>query len=542
METTRSNHRGGRIDDCLSERQGVLFIEDVPAPQLVGQFGSPLFVTSEDQIRRNVRRYASAFGTAWSRRGVRVLPAAKANWSLAVQRVLADEGCGADVYSEGELDVVLRAGVPASMISASGVPKSPAHVRRTLASGARLTVDSLEDVRCLEACAPDLRATASVRLRLRPAVSRFVHRSDFAHDGLIPSDVAALTYKGGLSFEEAVEAGRRIANVPHLRLNGFHQHHGRHSAGLAWWEAQMTAYARMIAETCRALGGVRLQDIDVGGGFAMPRDPHNAATNYGAPLTFGLLHLVSRVAALGGPALRYKAMRALAGSARMTPNTRPAPTIEEYATTVCRTLGRELEARGIDTSGVTLEIEPGRGLLGDAGVHLTTVRAIKRQRSPLPWTIIVVDTSEFFLAAGRFERHLHQYVVANRMGAVPTMVADVVGCSCFADRLLPSVQVPDVAVGDTFAFFDTGAYQEASAGNFNALTRPASVLVTGTQAHLCRPAETLEAVLGRERVPHHLMASRRVGTVGTIGPVGPVDFVDPVDTVDPVATVRRGLR
>lgn len=87
MGAVRSNHRDARIDDCLTDRQGVLLIEDVPAPPLVEQCGSPLFVTSEDQSRRNVRRYAAAFGTAWSRRGV-------ANRMGAASTMLADVvGC-----------------------------------------------------------------------------------------------------------------------------------------------------------------------------------------------------------------------------------------------------------------------------------------------------------------------------------------------------------------------------------------------------------------------------------------------------------------
>lgn len=138
------------------------------------------------------------------------------------------------------------------------------------------------------------------------------------------------------------------------------------------------------------------------------------------------------------------------------------------------------------------------------GVHLTSVRAIKRQRRPIPWTVAAVDTSEFFLTAGRFERHVHRHIVAGRVRAAPTMVADVVGRSCFADRLLASVSLPEVAPGDVIAFLDTGAYQVASACNFNALTRPASVLVSGSRAFLSRPPEALEEVLARERVPEHL--------------------------------------
>ena len=83
-----------RIDDSLSTREGRLFIEECDTLDLVDRFGSPIFVMSEDQIRRNVRRFQSAFQEGWPEGPVKVMPAAKANWISAVQYILADEGCG----------------------------------------------------------------------------------------------------------------------------------------------------------------------------------------------------------------------------------------------------------------------------------------------------------------------------------------------------------------------------------------------------------------------------------------------------------------
>ena len=117
-----------RLDDCLSKRNGHLFIEECDAIELVQEFGSPIFVLSEDQIRRNVRRFQRAFQAGWPDGEVKVLPAAKANWALAVQRIMADEGCGYDVYSPGELSAALDAGVDPQFISVNGVPKDEAHI------------------------------------------------------------------------------------------------------------------------------------------------------------------------------------------------------------------------------------------------------------------------------------------------------------------------------------------------------------------------------------------------------------------------------
>ena len=170
------------------------------------------------------------------------------------------------------------------------MPKEKGHIRRTLEVGARLTIDSLRDVELLEELAPTLSKTAYVRLRIRPAISSFVKKSDFVAEGFLPTDLAALAYKGGLSVDEVIEAGKRAMKLPNVEVVGFHQHHGRHKATTDYWEAQMRAYARDIGRVCEALGGYQPQEISIGGGFAIPRDPHNAATHYSDPVAFGALH------------------------------------------------------------------------------------------------------------------------------------------------------------------------------------------------------------------------------------------------------------
>jgi diaminopimelate decarboxylase len=111
------------------------------------------------------------------------------------------------------------------------------------------------------------------------------------------------------------------------------------------------------------------------------------------------------------------------------------------------------------------------------------------------------------MTGGRFEHHLHDYCVANRLNAPPAMKADVVGRSCYGDRLLGAVRLPEVEIGDLVAFLDTGAYQEVSASNFNAMPRPAAVLVTGNRAAVVRRAENLDDVFRRDELPEHLVLS-----------------------------------
>lgn len=497
-----------KLDDCLSVRDGHLFVEDIDSMDLIDRYGSPIFVFSEDQVRRNIRRFRDAFTKGWTAGPVDVMPAAKANWNFAVQRILADEGCGADIYSPGELDVVLRSGVPPERISVNGVPKDPEHIRRTIDVGARLTIDSLRDVDILEAISPDLERRAKVRLRLRPSVAEFPGYSDFVPEGPVPTDIVAFIYKGGLSFDEVVEAGRRVMALDNVDIVGVHQHHGRHRAVTGYWKAQMKAYAREIGKVCKALDGFKPEEIDIGGGFAIPRDPHNAAANYIDPYLYGFLYTVSHVLRIFGRRVRYKVLNGLLRFVSGHPNTRIAPTIEDYAEACTSTLLKELPRHGVDPKGVRLQLEPGRSVHGNAGVHLTTVQAVKHMTKPIDWNHVTIDTTEFWLTGGRFEHHLHDFRLANRVDAPATVKADVVGRSCYGDRLLGSVKLPEVEIGDVLALLDTGAYQEVSGSNFNAMPRPAAVLVTGDKSAVIRKAETLDDVFRRDRLPEHLQTSR----------------------------------
>ena len=151
-----------------------------------------------------------------------------------------------------------------------------------------------------------------------------------------------------------------------------------------------------------------------------------------------------------------------------------------------------------------LQLEPGRSLHGNTGIHLTTVMGIKRMTAPIRWMVVVVDTTEFWFTGGRYEHHLHDYVFANKTDAKMVDKADIIGRSCYGDRLMPSVPIPPVEVGDILALLDTGAYQEVSMSNFNAMPRPATVLVTGGQAAIVRRRETEADVFSRDSVPEHL--------------------------------------
>jgi diaminopimelate decarboxylase len=244
-------------------------------------------------------------------------------------------------------------------------------------------------------------------------------------------------------------------------------HLGRHSADPAVWEGMVRSYVALIGELSRAWNGWEPREIDLGGGFASPRDPTGRATEY--------------------------------GSAR-----RHAPSVEEYAEVLTGALRRELLGQGLTPAGKTLEIEPGRGLFADTGLHLATVRHVKVQDEPLPWRWVETDTTEMFLLDTLVEHCRWTVYVADKADRPSVQVADIVGLSCGFDVIVSQAQLPDVEPGDVIAFLDTGAYQDACSANFNALPRPATVLVGGERAEVIKRAETVDEVFRRDVIPPRL--------------------------------------
>jgi diaminopimelate decarboxylase len=255
-----------------------------------------------------------------------------------------------------------------------------------------------------------------------------------------------------------------------------------------------------VGELSRAWGGWRPRELDIGGGMPSPRDPHNEEmarsefllTAAGYPFMVGARRL--------GEESYHRMMGRLVPALTGHKVRREPPTVEEYAATICSTLRRELTQEGVDLAGMRLQLEPGRSLYGDTGIHLTRVKKVKRQSEPIPYAWVLLDTTYFFLAGGVLEHNRHPFVVADDVDGEPSLAADLVGHSCFADQIVLGAHLPEVEEGDVVALLETGAYQESSASNFNALPRPASVLVSGTDARVVKRAETVNDVYARDVV------------------------------------------
>jgi diaminopimelate decarboxylase len=183
------------------------------------------------------------------------------------------------------------------------------------------------------------------------------------------------------------------------------------------------------------------------------------------------------------------------------------PSVEEYARGITDSFRSAMREAAMDPTGITIEVEPGRGLHCDTGIHLTTVHNIKEETENRPRKWVELDTSEVFLGIPGFnEEPPFDVIFANKANHAMDAVTDMVGQTCNAELLFNQVSTPQLEQGDVVALLNTGSYIEPMAANFNALPRPGTVLVCGDQAELIKRHETVDEVFARDIIPERMKA------------------------------------
>lgn len=448
-----------------ADRPEHLFIEECDAVELVQRFGSPLFTVSEHALTNSLSEWSSALAEIWTLGPTRLLPSVKANTSLAVQRIVQQSGCGADTFGAGEYEITRRAGFDPALVSVNG-QKTPELIRQAVADGARLTVDNAGELPEIRRAAEDLGTVARVRFRVRPPLDGWDAPSDLLAEPLATSAVMGL-YKPGVPANELAEISWSDFG-DNVELVGLHCHVARNTRDPRFWELAARETIAIADRLIGQLPGWSPRELDLGGGFPSPIDRVGQQ--------------IERV--------------------RQKYEGHTVPPAADYVRSMVEGLVGEAGKRSLDLNGVLLEIEPGRSVFGSSGLHFTTVMRRKRQVAPFEHQWVEVDTSTVHF--GVEENNLWQTFVASNAAAPTTMVADVVGCSCQLDLIVPNAELPEVEVGDVLAFADAGAYQESSGSNFNALGRAAVVLVSGNHAEVIKRRETIHDVLGRDVIPLHL--------------------------------------
>lgn len=442
--------------DRLSvDEDGHLLIEGSRAKDLLKAHGSPLFVLSEATLRANAVRVQAAFGERWPE-AVNVMFAIKANNNLAVRRVMSDLGLGGDCFSEGEIYATLAGGADPARVAVNGSNKSSGALRRAIERGMVINLDSLEE---LDLVAEIVRATGqkartTVRLRLSGAD---YDRARGADPELPDIRHFIDTEQVGSSVAVAQQLLVAALDTRGVEVVGYHFHLGRLSplpAYHRWWSSGVAG----LVSDLRTATGFEPKILNVGGGYARQREPEHGTS----PL--------------------------------VNPHT-----IEEYAAVVTGEL-----LAGLRTGGVSIPdlwLEPGRYLAGNAGVLLCTVGTVKKD---VGMTWVNVDASINDLP--RVENADWDYVAlpASSMDRPVGNAVDVVGSLCVGRHLKVSVALPQLERGDVLAFLDAGAYAETASTQYNAVPRPATILVNGDRSWVVKRRETIEDLFDSHDVPPHL--------------------------------------
>jgi diaminopimelate decarboxylase len=411
-----------------------LEIGGLAADELAERFGTPLYVYDEDEIRRRARAYVAALESYPG--PSRAVYACKANSTVGVIRVLADEGLGADVASAGELASALRAGVDPASIVVHGNNKSDADLASAVAARTGLVVvDHFGELEQIERIAAEAGRVQPVLVRVTPGIEADTHHKIVTgHD----------TSKFGFAPADALDALERAAVLPHLQPSGLHVHLGSQIKDVGTY----TAAADWLAAFTEEHGLGDLPVLDLGGGL-------------GVAYTEGEVELE----------------------------------IQQAVEAIVAHFTERLIAHGLPMP--ELIIEPGRSIVGPAGTTLYRVGAVKRSGGGIVYAAVdggMSDNPRPALYGARYEA-----IVCDRPDTEPDTVYSIAGKHCESgDVLIEGIALPELHSGDLLAVPVTGAYAASMASTYNALPRPAAVMVSDGDAELVQRRETVDDLLARD--------------------------------------------
>ncbi len=404
---------------------------------LAKEYGTPLYIFDETEMRQRCREFKTEFGKRYASTTVSYSP--KAFIAKAMIKLVEEEGLDLDVVSGGELAFARAAGFPANRIHFAGNNKSAEELELAVKEGiGHIVVDNLPELHMLIKIAGTKKVT--ILLRLNPGVDPHTHK--YNTTGIADS-------KFGLPKADWDEAVKTALAAKNLNVEGLHFHIG---SGLFEFEPYLKSLDEVLtyaAEIKRKYGfATRL--LSIGGGF-------------------GAQYVVDAV----------------------------PPPIAEFAEAIINRLTERCRELKLETP--RLMIEPGRKIVATAGVALYTVGVIKE--IPGIRTYVSVDGGMGDNIRQPMYGSVQEALIANRASVRDTATVTISGKYCEAgDVLVKEIELPEVKAGDILAVAGSGAYCVPMSSNYNAAFRPAIVFVRDGQARLIRRRETLEDLTRRDLV------------------------------------------
>lgn len=418
---------------AVNEKNHLVFA-GADVTELAQKFGTPLYVMDEGQIRENMRLYRRSIEKFYGGKGL-VCYAGKAFSCKEIYRIAQEEGIGADAVSAGELYTAIQAGFDPVNICYHGNNKTDRELAYLLESGVgRIVADAYDELDRLDELAGKMGKKPRVLLRLCPGVEAHTH--EFIRTGGIDS-------KFGFAIElgDAMKAVRLALSKPNLQLCGIHCHIGSQIFDSDPFEHTAEIMLHFLDEV-RKETGVLLPELNLGGGFGI----------------------------------------------RYTGEDTPKP-YDGYMEQVSRKVGQVCAE--LDMEQPFILLEPGRSIVGEAGITLYEIGSIKEIPGIRTYVAIdggMTDNIRPVLYGAKYD-----FLLANKMDLPPVRKVTVAGRCCESgDVLGKDILLPECGRGDLLAVLSTGAYHYSMASNYNRVPRPAVVMVRDGQARLAVRRESLE--------------------------------------------------
>lgn len=426
--------------------RGSLEIGGCDTIDLVKEYGTPLYVMDEMTIRQNCRHYKQAIDKWYDGNGL-VLYASKAFCTMAVCRIVQQEGLGLDVVSGGELYTAIKAGFPMERVYFHGNNKTPEEISMAVEHGiGRFVVDNQTELEHIERIAGEQGKRVKVAFRVKPGVDAHTH--EFIQTGQIDS-------KFGVALEngEAHDIIAKAAEMKNIEVVGVHCHIGSQIFDIEPFELAAEVMLNFIADI-RDKYQIRITELNLGGGFGI----------------------------------------------QYTERDDP-PESDQFIEAVSKTVKRICKEKGL--GHMFMLMEPGRSIVAPAGITLYRVGSVKDIRDVRKYVSIdggMYDNPRYALYEAEYT-----VLLANKPNAPRTEIVTIAGKCCESgDLIAKDIPMPQAQPGDILAVLATGAYNYSMAMNYNRNGKPPVVLVRDGKARLIVKREDYSDIIRNDIIPEDL--------------------------------------
>lgn len=425
------------VSDCIAvNEKGHLTVGGCDIVEIAKEYGTPAYVFDENEIRNNLRAFRNSMDEYYGGNGL-VVYASKAFCCKEMCRICNQEGTGIDVVSGGELYTALSVDFPAEKIVFHGNNKTYDELAMAVSNNVgRIVVDNITELETLNKIAAEQGKTAGIMFRIKPGIDAHTH--DFIKTGQIDS-------KFGFALEtgEAMEAVKLAAKMQNIKLRGLHCHIGSQIFDIDPFELAATVMLDFYKAIKDEIG-LEFDELNLGGGFGIKYLESDCHKPYA-----------------------------------------------EYMKNVSRVVKEHSEKLGIKTPFVL--IEPGRSVVGAAGITLYTVGAVKEIPDIRTYVSIdggMCDNPRYALYHADYE-----IVCANKANEERCETVTVAGKCCESgDLIQEDAKLQSVEPGDILAVLSTGAYNYSMASNYNRIPRLPVIMVKDGEPRVIVKRETYEMV------------------------------------------------